>query len=100
MWWGFFKDVHPLTQNAPILARSGDCSLAFDDYQDDLTIACGLGCSIPRLETVEREADIAPARTFRGDLVNLATCAEGFSKKIGHVGLPSQFSGQIGRRFQ
>ena len=47
MRWRFFKHIHPIPQNTPILTCARDCGLTFDQYKDHFAIPCRLGCLIP-----------------------------------------------------
>ena len=78
----FFKHVHPIPQDAPILTCACDRGLALDQNKDHFTIPCRFGRLILRLQVIEGKSNIAPTRTFRCDLVDLATFAKGFFQQI------------------
>jgi hypothetical protein len=81
---GLFEHVHPLAKHAPILPRARETGLALYHDEDDLAIAGDLGRRFAPTQSVEREADVAPARQGGGDLVHLAVVAEGLAEKLRH----------------
>src|SRR6056297_3697214 len=85
---GLLEDIQPLAQNAPVLPRPGDFSLSFHHDEDHLAASGGPRRALTRAKPVEREAYIAPTRTFGRDVVHLAVGAGGLSMQVSHPWVP------------
>ena len=95
---GLLEDVHPLAEDAPVLAGAGERRLALDHDEDDLVRAGRLGGGLAGAQAIEREADVAPAGGGRGDLVDLAVGAEGLAQeRAGHAGARARLSRPVAR---
>ena len=75
----FFKHIHPIPQNTPILTCACDGGFAFYHHKDHFAITGVFGYSFTRAQALLTKPNITPPCRLRRDIMYLAMGPKGLS---------------------